>query len=184
MPALFRRIDYIRQVQSTPQHGLERGNNPYAQKFGTMPIDEIRRLVAKLRKSRGDRNTIGVMDFIRECGLHRTTKLTILLEAPETFQELQAKYAGYSRFGSTRIRRVSRWLAMWENGMILKKDGVITYLAEPPKNPDGTQVRKPDHVMRVWFDERGKPRMGFASRVEAPKTMPKLFQKLETLGRK
>lgn len=191
---LMRRIDYIRATQSIHDHGPPKGNNPYAERWGILPIDEIRRLVAKLRSVKSNRDTVGITDMVNETNLKRFAKLDIMLDptvADEPLGEggmmtgaINPQYKGYTRTGPVVLRRVSRWLAAWDNGMVVKKNYKITYLAEPPKNPDGTLVKKPDHVMRLYFDTDGRPRMGFASQIQAPKTMPKLFQKLETLGRK
>ena len=139
-------------------------SNPYAEDYPILPMHEIRRMLLQYRRHKKDccfakaANIITILDISREAIVHRM----VLMRIMDGKDPIDAKM--HLRFGEKIQRRLSRWLIKAECGMIIKKDGVVSYLSEPTKPMPV--------VRRVHLSLVSGARMTKAEQIQAPGRMP------------
>jgi hypothetical protein len=138
-------------------------NNPYADEYPILPIEEMRRMLRPYRRPKiiGPKypNDITLNDITKITKVHRTQVRAIL-------DNKTPPPCCKCTFGKTLRRRLSRFLIKAACGMIEKKDGVFIYHNEPTKPMP--------IVRRVALGVDG-PKMLPGKQMEAPRTMPKFL---------
>lgn len=107
--------------------------NPYNKDFPELSRDEMRLILAKIRIPQREAvaqmysGRISLRDCYKETKVKRHALHAILACVPVTDLRLDQCVP------KKRVRQLSRWLLMYECGMMKKVDGKILYLPEPTK---------------------------------------------------
>lgn len=137
--------------------------NPYDDDYPVLSREEMRLILMKVRVPKATcfmylhkgNTRISLVDCAKANGVRRHALAAIISG--------KQNLASHEILHKKRIRPLSRWLVMYECGMITKAGGVLTYLTEPTKAMPA--------VMRLQLTAAG-PKMIKATARAAPSLMP------------